>query len=146
VAAIQMRIEWSASYTVRSQFATGTWTGTVDVLTVTNAMDPARSWVIQARASADALRHEQGHFNLNEVYRRKLELALEGLQSEGTTGQEAQQRLDELLHETASAVLDRLTDMQAHYDQETVHGTDSVHQAYWDQQIATWLLNPAAAP
>jgi hypothetical protein len=146
VAAIHMTVQWSASYTIRTQLGNGTWCGTVDSLTVTNAMDPARSWVIQARASADALRHEQSHFNLNEVYRRKLELSLHGLQSQGATGEEAQAHLNDLLHTTADAVLDRLADMQTRYDQETTHGTDSARQAYWDQQIAAWLLDPTSAP
>ena len=146
VAAIHMTIQWSASYTVRSQIANGSWTGAVDHLTVTNVMDPAQSWVISSRASTDALRHEQGHFNLNEVYRRKLEASLTGLQSQGATGEEAQTRLNDLLHTTASSVLDRLEEMQSRYDEETGHGTNPAGQSSWDQQIQAWLVCPTTAP
>jgi hypothetical protein len=146
VAAIHMTIQWNASYTIRTQLGTSGWCGSVDSLTVTNMMDPAQSWVIESRASSFSLLHEQNHFNLNEVYRRKLELSLQGLQSQGATGDEAQARLNDLLHSTASAILNRLEQMQAEYDEETGHGTDADGQAAWDDQISDWLLDPMSAP
>jgi hypothetical protein len=145
VAAIHMTIRWSASYAIRNQGGS-TWAGTVESLSVLNAMDTARSWVVANRQSAQALSHEQTHFNLNEVYRRKIESALRCQQATGTTAEATQSVLAQRLHQTADALLDRAAEMQSQYDRETRHGNDAAKQAEWDRKVLGWLTSPSLAP
>lgn len=144
VAAIYMTIHWSASYAIRNQGSN--WVGTVESLAVVNAMDPLRSWVLASRESQQALGHEQTHFNLNEVYRRKIEAALKCQQATGPTSASAQSTLQQKLHQTADALLDRLAEIQSQYDRETRHGSDAAQQAAWNQRVLTWLAQPSLAP
>jgi len=143
-AAIHMTIRWRATYVLSPSGST--WAGHVDAVDVTNTISPALSWVVPGKACPEVLRHEQGHFDLNEVYRRKLDLLLPLLTSHGRTSNAARHALDEHLHRTAAAVLARLEELQSRYDAETRHGTDAVAQAVWDEQIAAWLLRPLSAP
>ncbi len=145
VAAIHMTIRWSASYAIRNQGGS-TWVGTVESLSVLNAMDTARSWVVANRQSPQALSHEQTHFNLNEVYRRKMESALRCQQATGTTAEATQSALAQKLHQTADALLDRAAEMQSQYDRETRHGSDAAKQAEWNQRVMKWLEQPSLAP
>ena len=143
-AAIHMTIRWHASYSVTSNGST--WIGHVQSVTVTNTMEPSLSWVVAGKASARVLQHEQTHFDLNEVYRRKLAILLPCLQAQSPTKEGAIDALNAALHRKASEVLGQLQKAQARYDAETKHGNDLSGQAYWEAQIATWLLNPSAAP
>jgi len=143
-AAIHMTIHWHASYVLSPSGSI--WIGRVDAVTVTNTISPARSWVVPGRACPEVLRHEQGHFDLNEVYRRKLAILLPSLTSQGRTSDEAQRTLDAQLHRAASDVLARLEELQTRYDAETSHGTDRAAQAAWAETLAAWLLRPASAP
>ncbi len=143
-AAIHMTIRWHATYSVTSSGST--WTGHVQTVTVTNTMEPSLSWVVRGKGDASVLRHEQGHFDLNEVYRRKLEILLPCLRSQSASKQEAIDVLDATLRGRADEILDQLQAAQARYDAESGHGNNSSGQARWEAQIATWLRNPAAAP
>jgi len=143
-AAIHMTIRWHASYAVTSNGST--WTGHVQTVTVANTMEPSLSWVVPGKATAQVLRHEQGHFDLNEVYRRKLEMHLACLQAQNASKQGAIDVLNAALHQRANEILARLQVAQARYDAEAGHGNDLTRQAQWETLIAAWLLNPAAAP
>jgi len=139
-----MTIRWHASYSVTS---TGSmWAGRVQSVTVTNTMEPSLSWVVPGKGNARVLLHEQGHFDLNEVYRRKLEIVLLCLQSQSASKQDAIDELDAALHRQAGGVLKQLQAVQARYDAESGHGNGPSGQARWEAQIAGWLLNPIAAP
>ena len=145
-AAIHMTIRWHASYSVSSSNGTN-WIGQVASITVSNMMEPTLSWVVQGKAHASVLHHEQLHFDLNEVYRHKLEcLLLRTATCSGTTQQEAVHLLDETLYRTANAVLQKLSEMQALYDSETAHGNNSAEQARWESSINEWLISPTTAP
>jgi len=139
-----MTIEWRASYSLTSNG--GDWTGHVESAAVTNTMQPSLSWVVAGKATPSVLDHEQAHFDLNEVYRRKLEALLPCLQARHATKQGAIDALDGALHQRANEVLSDLQAAQARYDAETRHGNDTAAQARWESRIATWLLNPTAAP
>ncbi len=143
-AAIHMTIRWHASYSVTSSGST--WIGHVQSVTVTNTMEPSLSWVVPGKADAGVLQHEQAHFDLNEVYRRKLAILLPCLQAQSPTKQGAIDALNAALHRKASEVLAQLQKAQARFDAETRHGNGASAQARWEAQIATWLLNPSAAP
>ena len=143
-AAIHMTIRWHAKYSVTSSGSN--WTGHVTSVTVTNTMEPSLSWVVPGKGDDRVLRHEQGHFDLNEVYRRKLEIVLLCLQSQSASKQGAIDELDAALHRRADGILEQLQAAQARYDAESGHGNNPSGQARWEARIAAWLLNPAAAP
>jgi len=146
VAAIHMTIQWRASYVIRSQGGMLSWAGTIENVAVSNTMDPTLSWVIRSRASDDALRHEECHFDLNEVYRRKVAAELSCIRAEGRSSEEVQSSLEQKLHETASGILERLTQMHAIYDEQTAHGTGLAAQMSWEGRVSAWLDAPMTAP
>ncbi|MDD5263901.1 MAG: DUF922 domain-containing protein [Candidatus Bipolaricaulis sp.] len=140
-AAIHMTISWPYQYNV--QCGTSPELVTATSIAVFNFMDPSRSWAYAPRMTAETLRHEQTHFNLNEVYRRKLENALCGLLPIPQTTKDA---LRQLLHRTADPILDRMLAVQSQYDRETDHGNSAVAQAEWDRKVLSWLTTPSLAP
>lgn len=145
-ASIHMTIKWHASYSVRSQRGEGySWMGSVQVI-ASNLMNPRFSWVVPSRATAAILRHEQFHFNLSEVYKRKLVQALDGLQVQGNTAEATMTALDELTQQTGAGILDQFSAMTDRYDQETANSTDSDAQAKWENDIQVWLATPSLAP
>ncbi len=117
-----------------------------DSLVVTNAMNPSLSWVAPGKQSYAILKHEQGHFDLNEVYRRKLQNALLPLAAEGDSAEEAKKALQERINKTAEEILDQLAKTQERYDEETCHGTDQQGQEAWNKKIDSWLVDPSQAP
>jgi len=140
-AAIHMTISWPYQYNV--QCGTSPELVTVTSISVFNFMDPSRSWAYGPRMTPETLRHEQTHFNLNEVYRRKLEGALRRLLPIPQTTKEA---LRQLLHCTADPILDRMLAVQSQYDRETDHSNNAAAQAEWDRKVLGWLANPSLAP
>lgn len=145
-AAIHMTVRWHASYSVSSTDGL-TWLGQVAAITVTNTMEPSESWVVPGKAYANVLRHEQSHFDLNEAYRRKLECVLQDTSPcSDATQQGAINLLYSSLHQTANAILQKLSEMQSLYDSQTSHGTNGSEQNRWDQLIRNWLEAPTTAP
>ena len=144
VASPKLVISWSATSTATRKGKT--WTSTVTSLTVTNYVDPASSWAVSSRTSAEALYHEQLHFNLHEVYRRLLESMLRPMSCQASTDSASLQALNSLLNSTSAAILGRAESAQLAFDRETAHGTNLQAQAVWEERIADLLVNPAAAP
>lgn len=145
-AAIFMTLSWRATYTVSYDARSGRWQAAVDAasLVVTNTMDPRQSWVLASAQRSDVLRHEQRHFDLNEVYRRQLIAALSGLRAQAQTETAAEQSLRTALDQTSNRILTQASDAQSRYDSETGHGTDVRGQATWDATIASWLASSSA--
>lgn len=110
------------------------------------AMDPTRSWVRPGAELPALLAHEQGHFDLAEVYRRLLENTLSRLTVQAKDKATARRCLGERATEIAQGILARLEAAQLRYDEETVHGTDPAAQSTWLSQIQRWLANPDLAP
>lgn len=147
-AAIHMTLSWSVSYTIDYDRTRKQWYGYVDQSSIkaTNTMEPSLSWVVPKGEASSVLAHEQRHFDLNEAYRRKLVCLLAQPRSTGTTADSARSALSEKINAAASQLLDKLSDMQATYDKETVHGTNHQMQASWGADIDAWLANPMQAP
>lgn len=110
------------------------------------SMDPIRSWVWPGAETQDLLAHEQGHFDLAEVYRRLLVAELVGLTGTGPSPVAAQAALLARATAIAEAILGRMEVAQHHYDEETRHGLDAAAQASWLFQISSWLITPELAP
>jgi len=147
-AAIHMTLNWSVSYVIDYDRQRGAWYGYVDksMINVTNTMEPLLSWAAAQGKSAGVLNHEQRHFDLNEVYARKLESALALPRATGTTTGAVRTALKKEINATAAAVLDMASQMQSRYDEETAHGTNAAVQAGWATKIDAWLANPMQAP
>jgi len=147
-AAIHMTIRWSVSYTVTRDPQNDRWSGSVDPgsIQVTNTMQPHLSWAFSGKESAEVLRHEQAHFDLNEAYARRLTLALSAVCAQGGTADEAKATLNATINAAAARVLDALKVAQARYDAQTVHGTNRQAQDEWIERIASWLADPTAVP
>jgi hypothetical protein len=144
VASPKLVISWSATFTATRKGTT--WTSTVTSLTVTNYVDPASSWAVSSRTSAEALYHEQLHFNLHEVYRRLLESSLRPMSCQASTDSASLQALNSLLNSTSAAILERAEAAQVAFDRETAHGMNLQAQAVWEDRIADLLIHPASAP
>jgi hypothetical protein len=144
VASPKLVITWSATFTATRKGTT--WTATVTSLTVTNYVDPASSWAVPSRTSAEALHHEQLHFDLHEVYRRLLENTLRPLSCQASTDSASLQALNRLLNSTSAAILERAQSAQLAFDSESAHGTNLQAQAGWEDRIADLLVDPASAP
>ena len=147
-AQIHMTIRWQLQLIMEYDCQHQIWTAIVDrpSLKVTNTMVPAVSWVDRGRQNSAILNHEQGHFDLNEVYRRRLQAALTPLTAGGGTADAAKQALQALIDTASEEILSQVTNIQASYDQETRHGTDLQAQTAWNANIEAWLANPNQAP
>ncbi|MGC9529960.1 MAG: DUF922 domain-containing protein [Candidatus Bipolaricaulaceae bacterium] len=148
--AARIAVVLSFRYVPAVQFEqeTGQWRAAVvpGLLETECAVDPARSWVRPGRDTPAVLAHEQGHFDLGEVYRRLLVDVILDAEAYGATPEQAARELVGLVEPRARALLARLEATQARYDRQTAHGLDSQAQAAWSQAIARWLIDPAQAP
>ena len=94
------------------------------------AFDPAQSWV-RAGSETDALlRHEQTHFDLTELFARRLRKQFTQLKDPCKDPQGARRIID-------GAVIDMYRgwgQAQKSYDEETGQGTEASSQRAWDQR------------
>jgi hypothetical protein len=104
---------------------------------VTAAVLPAQSWMAtELRRSptevARTLRHEQTHFDISEVYARRIRRKFAEMYDPCSFSEEALQEFsDKLVRDEAKE--------QSRYDGETNHGRTAGTQADWDRQVAAWL-------
>ncbi len=97
---------------------------------IRSGFDPSRSWGIHR--TAYILSHEQGHFDLAEVYARKLYRKLSEYRYDAKTYRKDLKKIyDEVISEKEK--------MQNKYDDETRHSINKVRQAEWLKKIATLL-------
>ena len=145
-AAIHMTICWHATYTVSSTDGTH-WTSHLATISVTNTMEPSLSWAVPGKTTASLLEHEQTHFDLGEVYRRKIDHQLRLVSPCTARSQQgAVNALDASIRAIGDALLQQWRAMTELYDSQTAHGTNVSEQLRWQSLIAAWLLAPATAP
>jgi len=110
--------------------------------------DPARSWVRPGHLADSVLAHEQGHFDITEMYRRKLEEGARELlgistRCEGETYEEAMVSTKASAGERMGVVYKKIWDdylaFQQRYDDETRHGIVTESQQRWSHAIAAEL-------
>jgi len=147
-AMIAMELKYYATYTVKSERGNGyAWVGWVETAIVSNTMNPRFSWVVRSRATDAILRHEQVHFDLNEVYRRRLESELLKIRVQGPTAEATLSALSAEIERVGDGLLDWADNViHDRYDAETGSGTRADVQARWEQDVASWLVTPALAP
>jgi predicted secreted Zn-dependent protease len=89
--------------------------------------DMNRSWV--RIRNSDVLVHEQGHFNIAEIFARKLNKVMKGYQFNAKTAQND-------LNKLYSDVMKEHRETQVRYDQETDYSRNKQRQEEWLKKIA----------
>lgn len=96
---------------------------------------PSSSWVMAARKSVELLRHEQGHFDITELYARKMRRAIReakiGCEDDRTAEAAGKKIFEGLDREWEKA--------EKKYDAETRDGVDLVRQKEASERIAREL-------
>jgi predicted secreted Zn-dependent protease len=102
------------------------------------AFDPTRSWVRDpATITPKLLRHEQLHFDITEVYARRLRQKLAGVRIPCADLGPTFERLSKGVYADWEKAEDQ-------YDRDTNHGLKPAQQAQWETQIQQQLLELAA--
>lgn len=107
-------------------------TGLVTVFTkatfvVTNTFDCTRSWVRAGKKNDAILNHEQRHFDLCEIYTRKLKAEFDKQKIYINSGN----KIDSIF----SGLERQYNEAHRRYDEETQHGTSEIAQSGWDSYI-----------
>ena len=90
---------------------------------------PTESWVREAtKASPDLLRHEQLHFDITELYARRLRQKLSQTQFDC-------QHLQPKFQNLTKAMFAEWQREEVRYDQTTNHGLNKVQQQFWETQV-----------
>lgn len=92
---------------------------------VYNTFSTTRSWVRPDARVPEVLEHEQGHFDLCELYTRKLRARFNG--TEGITPE----NLRRITRAVWADVHGEYTDRQEQYEEETAHGLNREGQIAW---------------
>lgn len=104
--------------------------GNVSV-TVNNLFDAKLSWT-KNKTSTALLAHEQVHFDITEIYTRKIRIKLNAIASEETIK-------NGTLNKESTILLNEWKSFQKKYDDETNHGIIMVKQKEWEEKV-TMLL------
>lgn len=95
--------------------------------------DPQKSWVKPEKDVPHLLAHEQGHFDITEIYARKLRKEMGEFKF-------TQKNLSAQYERLFTKVTDELSLEQKRYDQETNWSQNKEKQAEWLEMIAIRLL------
>ncbi len=101
-------------------------------VTVTNGFDTLRSWCRRGHISPAVLQHEQGHWDICEIYTRQLRSRFASKQILGSS-------LNSEVPRIYQEVLAEYHARQQAYEKETAHGLDTMAQQRWNKQIAAEL-------
>jgi len=101
-------------------------------ISMTNRFNYNKSWVsADALKDSGLLQHEQGHFDLNEIYTRKTFQQFQ--QVKFTNNFKAE------IATIMEAMNKELSKVQKNYERQTLHGLLKENQAIWNQRIAMAL-------
>lgn len=125
---------WSdfAAQTVTTIEQSYTCDGDQFTFKVTAKFNKAKSWTKTAK-SKRILSHEQKHFDLTELYARKMRKAYSELKSPCEMSQPA-------LNKIYNDLFEELRQLQILYDVETDHGLKPEAQQQWDRFIGEGLI------
>ncbi|OFY83920.1 MAG: hypothetical protein A3F72_07945 [Bacteroidetes bacterium RIFCSPLOWO2_12_FULL_35_15] len=90
------------------------------------------SWVKSSEKNDYLLKHEQGHFDLNEIYARQIRKEL--TKTKFTLG-----TLNLVFKDIVKKYFNQLNAVQELYDSETKHSKDKKKQEEWNIKISTQL-------
>ena len=93
--------------------------------------DPGASWFRDPQNSTEALlRHEQLHFDITELYARKLRQKLTVFKMKVDCN-----KLQPAFDNLTRGVYAEWGREESRYDQETNHGLNTAKQGYWERQV-----------
>jgi hypothetical protein len=114
--------------------------------------NPDSSWVRPGHRTDAVLKHEQGHFDITQIYRERFaaqtrEFLDSNRTCRGRTDRAAtrstESEITQLLGSVYEDIWQQYRSEQERYDAETRHGIDSNAQAAWSEQISESLSAPA---
>lgn len=95
----------------------------------------SQSWAKSDANSAEALRHEQLHFDITMVVMEKLIVRLKSLQADDM------EDLDSAIQYAYLVAYQELSKLQEDYDRESNHSLNKSAQLAWEKKVAAWLLS-----
>jgi len=100
--------------------------------------NPEKSWVLKGAETDYLLNHEQGHFDITEIYARKFREELEAYQMVSVE-RFAKENLGDKVNAIYTRIMNEMFAHQNRYDEETNHSINSAKQAVWDSMIESDL-------
>ncbi len=99
--------------------------------------DKNHSWVKRENATEDLLKHEQGHFDINEIFARLCIKELQNVRVKNMDkfGKEVEKVFDKISR--------KMSDFQNEYDRETDHSKVKDKQIVWNAKIEKLLKETA---
>ena len=110
------------------------WSGEI-TFEASGIFDMDLSWVKPGTMDAQLLAHEQLHFDIAEVFARKLQAKLNSLRLTHKDSKKIKSLQQTYTH--------KQLELQKKYDEETLHGLRTEKQKAWRHAIDQQLLNPA---
>ena len=118
-----------------TQGESGRWTARPANLCARAFMYKDRSGHREDEREDKALAHEQGHFDLTEVFTRELRVRLAGLEHTARDRGAASRGLKERVERDYRGAVKRWRETQERYDRETRHGVKRTYQRKWFEEI-----------
>ena len=109
------------------------FTDTSFTFTVFAFFDKGKSWKKEA-VNVKILKHEQGHFDITEIFSRKLKIELGKIVPYRSSVQSTVNAAFENINQARDQMQDR-------YDKETDYGRNSIAQRRWSKFIRAELMN-----
>lgn len=137
----EYRLEWSRDRCVYRIVAINTWA----------RFNPDSSWVRPGHQTDAVLAHEQGHFDITELYRERFaaqtsELLDADRSCRGRTNRAVTQSAEREITQTLGMAYEEIWQQyrveQERYDADTQHGIDADAQAEWLKRISESLNAP----
>jgi len=114
-------------------------------ITVYNLFYTTGSWVKPDAKIPQILEHEQGHFDLCEIYTRKLRERMKNLDLSASKKVLNADDIKLVLMTMYNEISNEYEDRQQAYEQQTTHGTIITEQKRWQEMIARELHNSSQA-
>ncbi len=124
----------------------GRWSVEPSKLCVFSRMNKLESGFVPGRNTEKNLAHEQAHFDLTEVFARRLHQRIAALSAEGESDVAAIEALRTQIRRTHDEVFAAWQAEQARYDGETAHGTRPMQQKKWLREIRDLLATTPPIP
>jgi len=146
VAATTASISWSYKYSVAHSSARCTFT--ITEIGSVAGFHPGSSWVRAEHRNPGVLAHEQGHFDIAQIYREKFIAATRELigfsdeclgRNKRTAAEDSERRIAEIVGSVYEEIWNQYRSHQEQYDADTVHGSDTAAQARWTEDIHALL-------
>jgi hypothetical protein len=89
-----------------------------------------------ARGDANLLKHEQGHFDIDDYWAKQMSIEIAKLMAVGTSAADAKMKLLMMITKKFQELRAKAQAMQNLYDSETMYGTNAAKQTEWESKIA----------